>query len=469
MKKKKLHWSIIIAVGLAIAMIPVPEFEGLEPTAFRLLGIFIATILCFILQPVPMGTAALLSVTILVFTKVAPMSGVLTGFSSSVTWLVAMAFFLARGFEKTGLGRRISLMIVRAIGDNSLKLGYAVCLSDLVFGPAIPSFTSRSAGIVFPVINGLCDVYDSHPGPTANKIGAYLMQLEHQATVIVGAMFLTGSTINPLGVNYTADNAGYSISWLGWAKANALPGLICLLLLPLVLNFLMRPTIKKTPEAPRMAVEELKKMGSVTKGEKVQLVVFIACVTAWCTSLWTGLDATAIAFAAVAVLLVTSTITWKDCLQVTGAWDVIVWIGVLITLSGMLTKYGIISWFSSLVGPLMQGKSWIMVYLILAAIYLWSHYMFASVTSHISSLFAPLLVLMLAAGTPPAVAAFTLGGFSTMCGALTHYSAGHSPVFYGAGYVNQPTWWKTGFLCSAVNYVVFIGFGLLWWKLIGLY
>lgn len=464
-----MHWAIIIIVGIAIAMIPVPQFDGLDPNAFKLLGVFVATIICFILQPIPMGPAALLSITVLAFAGVAPLSGVLTGFSSSVTWLVAMAFFLARGFEKTGLGRRLSLMIVRAIGDNSLKLGYAVCFSDLIFGPAIPSFTSRSAGIIYPVINGLCDVYDSHPGPTAKKIGAYLMQLEHQATVIVGAMWLTGSTINPLGVNYAADNGGYVITWLSWAKANALPGLICLLLLPLVANFLMHPTIKKTPEAPKMAEDELKKMGPVTKAEKVQLAVFIGCVVFWCTSLWTGLDATAIAFAAVCVLLFTETITWKDCLQVSGAWDVIVWIGVLITLSGMLTKYGIIAWFASMVGPLMAGKSWVTVYLILAAVYLWSHYMFASVTSHISSLFAPLLVLMLAAGTPPAVAAYTLGGFSTMCGALTHYSAGHSPVFFGAGYVDQPSWWRTGFLFSAVNFVVFIGAGLLWWKLIGLY
>jgi DASS family divalent anion:Na+ symporter len=39
----------------------------------------------------------------------------------------------------------------------------------------------------------------------------------------------------------------------------------------------------------------------------------------------------------------------------------------------------------------------------------------------------------------------------------------------GAGYVDQTTWWKFGFLVSVINLIIWVGVGSLWWKLIGLW
>lgn len=61
MDKKILHWIIVLGIGLVIWLIPCPD--GLKPQAWHLFAIFAATIAGFILQPIPMGAVAFISLT----------------------------------------------------------------------------------------------------------------------------------------------------------------------------------------------------------------------------------------------------------------------------------------------------------------------------------------------------------------------------------------------------------------------
>jgi L-tartrate/succinate antiporter len=82
----------------------------------------------------------------------------LAGFANSTVWLIFGSFVFAMGYEKTGLGRRISLVLVRGLGGRTLGLGYAIMLADLVLSPFTPSNTARSAGNDFPVIRNVPEI-----------------------------------------------------------------------------------------------------------------------------------------------------------------------------------------------------------------------------------------------------------------------------------------------------------------------
>ena len=74
------------------------------------------------------------------------LSWALSGFSNSTVWLIFGAFMFALGYEKTGLGRRIALLLVRAMGRRTLTLGYAVTIADTLLAPFTESSTySREA------------------------------------------------------------------------------------------------------------------------------------------------------------------------------------------------------------------------------------------------------------------------------------------------------------------------------------
>ena len=70
-----------------------------------------------------------------------------------------MAFFISRGFVKTGLGRRIALQFVKLFGKKTLGLAYSLVGVDLILSPATPSNTARAGGIMFPIIKSLSESF----------------------------------------------------------------------------------------------------------------------------------------------------------------------------------------------------------------------------------------------------------------------------------------------------------------------
>ena len=52
---------------------------------------------------------------------------------------------------------------------------------------------------------------------------------------------------------------------------------------------------------------------------------------------------------------------------------------------------------------------------------------------------------------------------------ITHYGTGSGPVYYGSGYVSQADWWRVGFAISVLNLLIWLGVGMWWWKLIGMW
>ena len=127
----------------------------------------------------------------------------LSGFSSTTVWLVGGAFMFALGYQKSGLGRRIALLLVRALGRSTLLVGYATTLADAVLAPFTPSNTARSAGIIFPIVNNLPSLYGSKPNdPSARRFGGYIMWTTFAAGCVTSSLFMTACAPNFLAIEF---------------------------------------------------------------------------------------------------------------------------------------------------------------------------------------------------------------------------------------------------------------------------
>lgn len=460
-------WLIVIGSGLLVYLIPVPA--GVKPLAWNLLAIFVATIIGCIVQPIPLGAISLASLSLIGFLGLAKIGELLAGFSSSTIWLIVSAFLLSRGFSKTGLGRRISYMLIKKFGDKTMKLGYAIMLSEYVFSPATPSTAARGGAIVYPIARSLASAFGSEPGPTSKKIGAYLMQVGFQSNCMSGSLFMTAMIANPMMVMFAQQAFGINVSWMDWAVAAFVPGTLAMILIPAVLFYILPPEQKKTPEAGTFATAELNKMGPMTREEKIMTAVFLGSILLWATASITKLDATLIALGSGSVLLITNVLTWKDVLNENGAWDTMVWVGVLSTIAGLLNKHGLIAWFSKLTAASLVGIPWMWTLIALLVISLYTHYLFASITGHVVAMYPAFIAVAGAAGAPPMLVALSMGFFYNFFSCLTHYGNGVAPIYFGSGYISQGVWWRTGFTMSLVYLVCFFGVGLPWWKVIGLW
>ncbi|WP_110953900.1 DASS family sodium-coupled anion symporter [Anaerosinus massiliensis] len=459
--------AAILTVGIVLVLWFIPLPEGLTIKAWHLFAIFMGTVVGFILQPLDAGSVALIAMVIAALTNTLQFKEVLTAFSGNTVWLIVSAFILARAFIITGLGKRIAYITMRAFGDSSLKLVYSLALSDLIIGPAIPSNSARAGGLVFPIVQSLAEAFDSKPGQSARKIGAFLVTSVFHLDLVVSAMFLTAMVGNPVAVALAKKVLDVDITWMDWFVAALVPGVVALLAIPYALYKFYPPELKETPEAKSMAANVLKEMGPMTIGEKIMLLVFVMLLTLWATASMTGLNGTLIAFMGLCILLATKVLTWKDVITETRAWDTLIWVGSVIAMSDYLNKSGFIAWFAKILENQMVGVGMITALVLSFVIYLYSHYFFASMSAHVTAMYAALITLGVAAGAPPFISAFVVALASNICGCLTHFGTGPAPVYFGAGYVDQGTWWKIGFGISIMHIIIWVGIGGIWWKVLG--
>ena len=135
-------------------------------------AIFVGTIIgCT--QPMPIGAVSIIGFTLTVLVGVIDTKTAVQGFGNPSIWLIAMAFFISRGFVKTGLGRRIALQFVRLFGKKTLGLAYSLVGVDLILAPEhLVILLAR--GIMFPIIQSLSKSFDSDPKQgTERKVGSF--------------------------------------------------------------------------------------------------------------------------------------------------------------------------------------------------------------------------------------------------------------------------------------------------------
>ena len=459
--------AAVVLVGAAIWLTPAPE--GVQPRAWQLLAVFVATMVGIVLRPLPMGAVALIAVAVAVLSGTLTIAEATAGFGNTVVWLVVAAFFIATAFIKTGLGTRIAYQFMRVLGQSSLGLAYGLLATDLVLAPAIPSNTARAGGVIYPILRSLCASLDSvAERGTERRIAAFLTFTAYQGVVVTSAMFLTAMAANPLVVELAAQQ-GVEISWALWAAAAAVPGLLSLLLVPLLIYRLYPPQITRTPAAPEIARQRLAELGAMTRDEQILLAVFVLLLSLWIAGGALGINATTTALAGVAAMLASGVLVWEDILRERSGWDTLIWFAVLVMLASQLGELGLLAWFTERVSGVLAVGHWIPSFLGLSLIYFYVHYFFASNTAHVSAMYAPFLALALAVGTPPLLAALLLGFFSNLFASLTQYGTAAAPILFGSGNVDIGTWWRLGLLISAVNIAIWVGAGSLWWRLLGLW
>ncbi|MCT7574859.1 anion permease [Aliarcobacter butzleri] len=461
MSKQTLKLFVPIIVAIALWFVPAPE--GLTQNAWHFLAIFFAVVVGLILEPVP---AALVGFAGVSFVAVLGLIGnskesitwALSGFSNSVIWLIFAAFMFALGYKKTGLGKRVSLIMVKYMGKSSLGLGYAVAFSDLILAPFMPSNTARSGGSVYPVAINIPHIFDSWPDKEPRKLGAYITWVAIATTCVTSSMFLTALAPNLLAVDLIAKNTGHAITWGEWASV-MLPLMIPLFLLTPWLTYVIYPPTQKTsPEAPAWAAEELKKLGAITFKEYLMAGLATVALVLWIFGKEFGIDATTTAICIVSVMVLTGVITWDDLLSDKAAFNVFIWFSTLVAMADGLKKVGILDYIGKNAQTALSDLHTTSLLIALIVLFFLLHYFFASVTAHVTALVPVFMVI--AASLLPAeqILPFTiiLAGSLGVMGIITPYGTGPSPIWYGAGYISQAKWWGLGAIFGALYLAVII-------------
>ena len=474
-----LTWRFLLPFLIGFAVYALPTPMGLEDHQWHYFAVFMGVIVGLIFESMPVAAVGFIGLTIAAiagFVEKDPNKALrwaLSGFSESTVWLIVGAFIFSIGYRKSGLGRRIALVLVKLLGRSTIGLGYAVTLADALIAPATPSNTARSGGTIYPIVSNIPHIYGSEPGPTAQKIGTYVMWCAFAATAVTSSLFLTALAPNVAALAIAKKTVGLEVNWSQWLFGFAPLGILLLILVPLLAYWICKPEIKESPEIPVWASSELALMGPLSRNEIIMSVLVVLAMFLWVTGSNPNIalpvvganyiNPTMVVFVVISLMLLTRVIDFEDIVAEKSAWEVFFYFTSLLTLAAGLNEIGFIKWFAADIAKHLGGYSGTAATILLVSLFFWIHYGFSSITSHT----AAVLPVVLAVGK--GIHGIDMDVLTRLClyslglmGVISPFATGPAPMYYGSGYIGRTDFWKFGLIFGLVFYLGLIGIVYPW-------
>lgn len=472
-----IKFILIVAIGIVLSLIPSPQ--GLSQGAWIFFSLFVCVFLGLIFEPLPSPYIAFSGIVLACILKVGPQveAGAditsaeairwgLSGFSNTTVWLIFIAFMFAMGYEKSGLGKRIALLLVSKMGKRTIGLGYAIALADLVLAPFMPSNTARSGGTIFPIVENIPLLYGSTPEKDPRKIGSYLVWVALAATCVTSSMFYTGLATNVLAKSLTEDLGITAPTWNQWFLCFLPVGIILFISVPILTYWVYPPDLRSSEKIPRWAKDELAKMGGISNHEKMMTALVCLALVLWILGSTLEIHVTVSALLVLCLMVLCGIISWNDILTNKAAWNVLIWFGSIVALAGGLKNVGFLDWFANRITSGMAGYSPSLILILLLLSFYFIHYLFASSTAHVTALLTIFLTTgMNIPGMDFNLYIYVLLYSLGLMGILTPYATGPSPIWYGLGYIPSKTFWMLGAFFGIIFIAALIVVGIPWIKL----
>ena len=462
--------AILVAIPVLFFLIPAPE--GLSLIAWRLLGIYIATIVGLVIKPYGEPVILLAAVAASAATigntagaeKLVKVGQTLSGYQSGTTWLIFTAFTLSSAFVITGLGKRIAYYMIGWIGNTTLRLGYVTVFLDLLLSPATPSNTARAGGIVFPIINSVAVALGSDPEKSPKLAGRYLLLNVYMTVKTTSYLFLTAMAPNALALSIMEPVLGFKVNWIEWFLAASVPGLLCLFLIPLICYFIAKPELKHV-DNKNIAKKGLEELGPMSMREKLLAVLFVLALLGWIFADFLGVNSTTVALITMVLCIVLNIVSWDDVRKNKAGWDTLIWYGGIIGMSKILENAKFFEWLADTLNKHLDfGDHGMLALVVILILSVSVRYLFASGGAYVAAMIPVFATVGKVAGAPVELLTLGLLFANSYGGSVTHYGGGPGPITFGAGYNDIKSWWTAGFIIAFGSLLVHTTIGFGWWN-----
>ena len=228
------------------------------------------------------------------------------------------------------------------------------------------------------------------------------------------------------------------------------------MLVPLLTYWFYPPEVKEGAEVTEWAAKELAEAGGFTSREITLAVLVAIALVLW---IFAGdyVNPTTAALVVICLMVRLNVVTWDDITKNFNAWNTLAWFATLVALADGLNRVGFVKWFADNIATYMSGVSPLAAVVVLLLINFFAHYMFASVTAHVTAMIP---VLLAVGSSVPNMKMSQLALLLCLqlgiMGIITPYGTGPSPVYYGSGYLPAADYWRLGTIFGLIFLIVFM-------------
>jgi sodium-dependent dicarboxylate transporter 2/3/5 len=435
---------------------------GLSPAGRATVAVAVWMATWWLTEAVPLAATALLPVALFPLLGVADIRASTAPYANPLIFLFLGGFLLGLGIQRFGLHRRIALHILRRLGASPRALIGGFMLAAALLSMWISN--TATAIMMLPIGASLLRLLDEHraKGNDASRtpaemqaFGTALVLGVAYACSIGGTGTLVGTPPNLVLAAFVKDRYGADISMLGWL-AIGLP--LVAVLLPLTWWYLTRVAFR-VPAAPfpfgRAVLDaELARLGPMSRGERVMLVVFVLTALAWLLRPrlieWTGLAG--ITDAGIAMLGASSlfvipvdpgarrfAMDWETARQV--PWEILILFGGGLSLAAAVGANGVDAFVASGFAGLQGFPSWVLVLAVASVIVFLTE--ITSNTAVTTTLMPVLAATALATDSPPGML-LTGAALAASCAFMLPVATPPNAIVFSSGYVTIPQMARAG-------------------------
>lgn len=452
------------AIGLPLALVSfalpfVVTFEGLSEEGHRVLGIFLAAIVLWVTEAIPLhATAALiiLAEILLISDKalvsVSSSAPAYSEFFATLAHPVLMLFLggfvLADGAAKYDLDRNLAGVLLRPFGNRprNILAGLMLIAAGFSMFMSNTATTATLMAVVIPVLARL---------PEGDRMKAGIALSIPVAANIGGIGTPVGTPPNAIAVGSLAE-AGINISFVRWMGL-AVPVMLILLAIAWYLFIRLFPT------SVNSLVIELGGRFDRSPAAILFYSVFALTVGLWLTEPFHGIPSAIVGFFPVVILLATGVFTTRDMQSI--QWHVLWLVAGGIALGAGVATTGLDVWMVEQIN--WSSFSTIVVLVVLALLTLTlSTVISNSATANLLIAIGLSMAASPAIGLSAARIGFVIAVAASLAMALP-ISTPPNAVAYSTGVVTTRDMAIVGSIIGVIGLVLYLGLAPILWTLMG--
>lgn len=344
--KKLLLVLASTAVFFIFCFLPI---KGLDPLGRMYLGAVLSMLILWFTQAVPSSATFFIQVGLCTLmmpflsdTKAAEAFKInLNGFNTNTEALFICAFFIVAAVEKSGLARRIALLILKVVGPKPKRFLMGILFASVFMNLFLPAAMSVSA-LLTGIVGGMLIDYNLDKGSNLSKS----IYLAVGVGTIAGNVFIQTAGAPAIAVTgLISNNFNYDISYFEYMKY----GLPLAILMQIFAYFLITrffPT-KYTvlPGGSEYIKKQLDSLGALKPNEIKTGIVLLITLLLWMTGTIHHVSTQTIALIAVFILIcpVLGSFTFKE-LSKEVSWGTVIFCASSMSLANGMVKYGTAAW-----------------------------------------------------------------------------------------------------------------------------
>jgi anion transporter len=480
------RWGLLAALVALIAIVLLPQPEGLSVAGQHMLGIFAFAVIIWMTEGVEYAASSIILLALMAFLlgtapdpahpghllgTHAALSAALAGFTNSAVALIAASLVIAAAMAITGLDKRLAVKVISVIGTSRSRIliGTIVVMAVLAF--FIPTASARVACLT-PIMLGIISAFGIDK---KSRVAGMLMMAIAYLSLIWAIGIETGAAQN-VYVNALMERTIHvSISWIDWLSVGAPFSIAMSIVLYFVLMKMMSPSEEKRladvgADAPSNLALSL---GPITGEQKRLLVFSVVLLGFWATQgKLHSFDSSSVAIAAVALMFVPKigVLKWQE-VQSRIPWGILIQLGVGVGLGIELLKTGTAGWLATYVVDKF-GVQQLSEFSILAVLWLFMiviHLGFASGAAMATTMIPVMMSVLQQAQIPtPKIAGMTmLLAFVTSVGWILPINGPQNMLAFGTGTFEARDFIRVGTVLTVIAYAMLLLFAATYWHWLG--